>query len=82
MLCNFSERFNISMTEYSFNGDNLLIVEQNIHMDFKYVGFTYFTFITLPLRAYYEFNPQFPATASLSLRAPALQAGALTNWER
>ena len=70
------------MTEYSFNGDNLLTVKRNIHIYFKYVGFTYYTFITLPLRAYYEFNPQSTSTASLNLRAPALQAGALTNWER
>ena len=70
------------MTEYNFNGDNLLTVKQNIHMDFKYVGFTYYTFIPSPLRAYYEFNPQFTSTTSLNLRAPALQAGALTNWER
>ena len=54
-------------------------MKQNIHVDFKYVGFTYFTFISSPLRAYYEFNPQFPATASLNLRAPALQAGALNQ---
>ena len=59
------------MTEYSFNGDNLLTVKRKIHMDFKYVGFTYYTFIFSPLQAYDEFNPQFTSTAILNLRAPA-----------
>ena len=71
LLCNFSDRSNISMTEYSFNGDNLPTVKQNIHMHFKYVGFTYFMFISSPLRqlrAYFEFNLQFPAGPCASTR--------------
>ena len=53
-----------------------------INMDFNIGGsFIYFTFISSPLRAYYEFNPQFPAKTSLNLPAAALQTGALTNWK-